>query len=259
MARTAQTARKSTGGKAPRKQLAQLAARKNREPEKVAYIIDRKDEGGRSLYRVVWWKRFGRQPKTWEPRSTLVAGELGPECDAVDQWVETGRKEDFFAYAARVAPQVLRASNMNTCMYEALRQAATLFGEPNMVPSAVWKDFVEECAERGDDVSDGLTWKKFRVFIKRLITQGSRLSLRTIDQNRVTGGHRRVEGVLRLNLEDGIYFVAASNPQRVGHCFVVQVEDQDITVHDGDQVEALETYGDWIERVIFTRKIAIHE
>ncbi|GMF66174.1 unnamed protein product [Phytophthora lilii] len=180
---------------------------------RVAYIKDRATTAtGAFLYGVLWrTKQHGRHPKTWEPRQLLVEDGFDDTLAIVDEWVEAGRKEDFF-------------------------------------------HFVSE----KQDLSRGLPWRIFRAFISKVVKSGSKLSLVDIDFNRHCTGHRGVSAIERLNLEDGYVLIAASNTMAVGHAFVLHVAGAKWTVYDDNIKRALKTYGEWIDRLMFVRKITLN-
>ncbi|KAK1947273.1 hypothetical protein P3T76_001283 [Phytophthora citrophthora] len=86
---------------------------------------------------------------------------------------------------------------------------------------------------------------------------GRQLSLEEIEFNRHRTGHRGVDAIARLPLEDGVYLVAASNTLAVGHAFVLQVRGAQRTVLDDSSQRPLDNYGEWIDRVMFVRKVAL--
>lgn len=95
MAWTRQTARKSTGGKAPRKQIAQRASRKYTErPTQldlteypVSRIVNRREvDGGRFVYKVMWYRPRGKLSRPWEPREWMEEQGFSEHLAAVDLW-----------------------------------------------------------------------------------------------------------------------------------------------------------------------------
>ncbi|KAF4129457.1 hypothetical protein GN958_ATG21412 [Phytophthora infestans] len=64
----------------------------------VAFIKDRVTTStGQILYHVLWEsKKHGRLPRPWEPRDMLLHDGFGEELTLVDEWVDGGRKQDFF-------------------------------------------------------------------------------------------------------------------------------------------------------------------
>ncbi|KAK1928932.1 hypothetical protein P3T76_015572 [Phytophthora citrophthora] len=61
---------------------------------------------GQVLYRVLWRKKYGRHPRTWEPREMLMADGFSDALAIVDEWVGAGRKEDFFQFVSEKYPSV---------------------------------------------------------------------------------------------------------------------------------------------------------
>lgn len=268
MARMKQTARKSPGGKAPSVSLQRRASRVTAPGSRgsisapgehwVPYVIDKRlytkdeDDHEPEEYLVPWWKKYGRQLRTWTKRSLHLAGGLHAELRLVDAWVKARRQPtDFFEFLARYSPTVLGASAKNMCMFEALHQAAELHGRPDLVPQEPWDRFVDDAVARSYDVSKGFTWKVLRAYVKRIVEEGSNLSLVNIDRNRHGSGHRCLDGFTRIILENGLYYCAVINVHWTGRCFVLQVQGCIKTVYDGEVKKPLVEYGFWFERIVF--------
>lgn len=270
MARTRQTARRSTGGKAPRYQLQHKASRiteprsqhctyVSRAKYKVAYITKRSADS--YLYHVIWWKKHGTMPRTWEPRHVLEEDGFGEHLDAVDSWTdqEAGKgedeaPEDFFAYLKRVKPLLLTASDTKRCGFEALRTAVRIIGHPEFVTEDLINCFITDNLANGKDLTDGTKFPVLCAFV-RLKVPG--LWYKEFKKNRQSGGYRRIDAILRLNLENGVYVIGASTFGRIGHCFTLQVIEGLHQVIDEEQTTSLMEYGEWIENVLFVSKVVI--
>ncbi|OWZ12319.1 hypothetical protein PHMEG_00014547 [Phytophthora megakarya] len=159
----------------------------------------------------------------------------------VDEWVDGGRQKDFFQFVSELYPSVAGANPMES------------FG----VRNSHIQEFLSRATLLGQVLSRGVKWKIFRAFILQLRLAGSRLSLEDIEYNRHRTGHRGVAAIVRLSLEDGIYLVAAGNTMAVGHAFVLQVRGAQRTVFDDSSQRPLDGYGEWIDRVMFVRKVAL--
>eukprot|EP00644_Phytophthora_capsici_P000635 jgi/Phyca11/109325/e_gw1.16.530.1 len=228
---------------------------------RVAFIKDRVTTStGQILYRVLWKsKKHGRLPRTWEPRDMLLHDGFGEELAVVDEWVDGGRKQDFFQFVSELYPSVAGANPTGTCLFLALQHALLLAGEPFGVQDSHIQEFISRSDELQQDLSRGVPWSIFRAFILQVHIAGSRLSMCDIEMNRHCSGHRGVQAITRLKLEDGIYLVAASNTMTVGHAFVLQVRGAQKTVHDDTTKCSLASYGEWINRVMFVRKVVLDE
>ncbi|KAF4034802.1 hypothetical protein GN244_ATG13211 [Phytophthora infestans] len=226
---------------------------------RVAYIKDRKVTiTGTLLYRVLWRaQKHGRLPRTWEPRAMLLEDGFEDAINVVDEWVEGGRQRDFFQFVSELYPSVAGANPMGTCMFLALQHALILVGEPFGVRNSHVHDFLSRATELRQDLSRGVSWKIFRAFVLQLHVAGSRLSLDEFEFNRHRTGHRGVSAIVRLSLEDGVYVVAASNTLAVGHAFVLRVRKAQRTVFDDTAQRPLDVYGEWIDRVMFVRKVTL--
>ncbi|POM63269.1 hypothetical protein PHPALM_27441 [Phytophthora palmivora] len=209
---------------------------------------------GDFLYRVLWrTRKNGRLQRTWEPRAMLLEDGFHDAVKVVDEWVDGGRQRDFFQFVSELYPSVAGANPMGTCMFLALQHALLLVGEPFGVRNSHIEDFLARGTELGQDLSRGISWKNFRAFVFQLHIAGSRLSWEEIEFNRHRTGHRGVDAMH----EDGVYLVAASNTLAVGHAFVLQVRGAQRTVLDDSSQRPLDNYGEWIDRVMFVRKVAL--
>ncbi|ETL24389.1 hypothetical protein F441_22088 [Phytophthora nicotianae CJ01A1] len=158
---------------------------------------------------------------TWEPKESLKVDGLGYAMLMVDAWMLAGRPDDFLQWARRTIPTLIGANASGTCMFNALQQAV------------------------------------FRAFLAQLKRAGSRISLKDLEYNWQRTGHRGIAGIKRLKLEDGFYIVAASNSMGVRHAFVVEVQGHKYTAHDESVKSSLEQYGEWINSLMFVRKVAL--
>ncbi|ETN03587.1 hypothetical protein PPTG_15570 [Phytophthora nicotianae INRA-310] len=219
---------------------------------RVAFVKDRvTTASGKVLYRVLWRSRkYGRHPRTWEPRDMLLQDGFGDVLKVVDKWVEAGRKEDFFQFVSELYPSVAGANPTGTCLFLALQQALGMVGEPTGVTDEHIEEFLSRSNKLNQDLSRGISWRVFRAFVMQIYLGGSRLSMADIEFNRHRTGHRGIDAVKNLELEDGIYLVAASNTMSVGHAFVLQVCGSRRLVYDDNTKRTLVSYGEWIDRVM---------
>ncbi|ETN00134.1 hypothetical protein PPTG_18301 [Phytophthora nicotianae INRA-310] len=177
----------------------------------------------------------------------------------VDEWVDAGRKEYFFQFVSQKYASVAGANPTGTCMFLALQQALILVGDVEGVKHAHIQKFLERSEELHQDLSRGLPWRIFRAFISQVHLNCFRLSLVDIDDNKHRTGHRDIAALERLNLEDGFYFIAESNTMAVGHVFVLQVAAARMTVYDDNIKRSLRSYGKWIDRLMFVRKVVLEK
>jgi hypothetical protein len=103
MARTKQNAKRSTGGKRSKKQLAQVAARLSApmpqhrlsgKAYRVWNICDRRQINSVLHYRVRW---FGDWDDTWEPKTSLIKQGFKDDIEVVDNW-KASKVPDFYDY-----------------------------------------------------------------------------------------------------------------------------------------------------------------
>jgi hypothetical protein len=280
MARTKQTAAKSTGGKAPRKQLAALASRatapvpmRARVPYHYVsartygfhYLSDRRQGAMEVEYKVLW-KRLsdsGKHPKTWEPRSSLLDScpSIATEMAVVDRWFAAGRVGTIvdFMKTDEYGPICLTANEKGTCAFDALRTAACLAGNASAYSDEVFQEFVAKGVAKGVKLQAdcGATEPVLMAFIRALIAKGSPIDYGASIVKHHNSGHFTKAAITRIKLKDGIYIIGATNMARVGHAFVMTVEGDKRTVHDGDYVVPWTDYGEWIYRVSFVKEFAL--
>ncbi|OWY90566.1 hypothetical protein PHMEG_00041254, partial [Phytophthora megakarya] len=260
MARTKQNAGRSTGGKTPRKQLAGKAQRKYVERTTrdgnyvttlrtwdVAKIVDRKETSRGLEYRVFWINKSAKKRKyylrSWEPKKQLLEDGFHDHLDLIDRWKASNVRDlDSFCVDDEAGQRLIAASTKGRCMFEALKVAASLAGRPDIVTDADIDAFAVETLEKfGIDIDKGTTWEVFLVFLRRLRDAGRDFIFRAISlDNFAPCGYRGVPALKKADLLDGIYLVAAYNPQFVGHCFVMKVDGQQRTVHDKGECMTVE-------------------
>ncbi|KAK1928912.1 hypothetical protein P3T76_015552 [Phytophthora citrophthora] len=187
----------------------------------------------------------------------LMADGFSDALAIVDEWVGAGRKEDFFQFVSEKYPSVAGANPSGTCLFLALQQALVPVGDSQGVEDADIQEFIARSAELHQDVSHGVPWRLFRALVAQMRSRGSELSLVDIECNRHRTGHRGVAAIERLPLEEGFYLVAASNSMAVGHAFVLHVAGGRYTVYDDTIRRPLRSYGEWIDRLMFVRRVAI--
>ncbi|KAG2782014.1 hypothetical protein Pcac1_g8376 [Phytophthora cactorum] len=243
----------------PAKRRRQRRAAKAAGKWKTAFIKDKVTTAtGKVLCRVLWkTRRHGRLPRTWEPRDMLLEDGFEETLKMVDEWHEAGRKQDFSQCVSELYPSVAGATSAGTCMFLALQQALVLLGEPTGVQEQHIEAFLARSEELRQNMSRGVPWRVFRAFIVQLHITGSQLSMADIEYNRHRTGHRGVAAVTRLHLEDRIYLVAASNTMAVGHAFGLKVCSPRRAGHDDNVKCSLSSYGEWIDRVMFVRKVIL--
>eukprot|EP00644_Phytophthora_capsici_P019344 jgi/Phyca11/132121/e_gw1.136.13.1 len=189
----------------------------------------------------------------------LLQDGFGEELKVIDEWVDGGRKQDLFQFVSELHPSVAGANPTGTCLFLALQHALLLAGVPFGVRNSHIQEFISRSDGPQQDLSRGVPWSIFRAFILQVHIAGSRLSRRDIEMNRHCTGHRGILAITRLEFEDGIYIVSASNTMTVGHAFVLQARGAKKTVYDDTAECSLASYGEWINRVMFVRKVTLSD
>lgn len=233
------------------------------------HLINNKTVTG-THYQVLWWAPYGRMPRTWEPRASLVEDGFKKEVELVDEWhrfrkdsKDEEKKNISFQrylkkYASDYGRQVYRAANNNFCMFNALKSGFSLMGKGNEWDEGIFQQFLKDSQEKfSKDLEKGTYWTVFRAFVKKLTTVGNcSLSRKTLDHNFHKTSLRGIEAIARCDLPDSHFLVAATNANNVGHCFVLEKSGRVYMAFDGDVAQDLDEYGTWIHTISFIRQLA---
>lgn len=271
MARTKQTARRSSGGRAiaPEDRLGHKAARvlasmrrARTRKWKVRYLADcRESIDGVVEYEVVWWSRKNNAyERTWEPKIELIADGMTVYIELVDRWISNGRENtfDFFMHCDSKGKKIstsFDASECGMCTFIAVRNACEHIDIP--FSTKVLDDFLKEGKSKPRDPCMGMTWKMLRAFCKMQNKSGSCIDVTTLDLNHHKSSHRGISAIKRLALQDGYYLVGAATPINVGHCVVLHVKGKLLKIIDDEQVLPLSRC-DWIDTLHFVRKFQVY-
>ncbi|GMF42167.1 unnamed protein product [Phytophthora fragariaefolia] len=276
MARTKQTAAKSTGGKTPRRQLASKACRKVSENMTrdgnyvttvrkwlVAKIVDRRETPRGQEYRVFWiGKKLGSRKyyaRSWEPRKYLLEDGFEKNIDLIDRWKNSNIRDlDSFCVGSEEDQKLIAADMNGLCMFAAIKKAAELAGRPDIVTDEDIDAFVQNTQERfGIDLHYGTSWKVFLVFLRKLRDAGRDFIFKALERDNFAICGRRGERVLNeLELPEGIYLVAAYNHNFIGHCFVLKVEKNRRLVFDNGKAKYICAMS-WINYFSFIRPFIV--
>lgn len=183
------------------------------------------------------------------------------EIAAVDRWFLAGRQGSFreFLKTDEYGPISLTASRHGTCAFEALRAAAGLVGEPSAFSETVFQKFIAEGILKGVKVraDQGATEATIMAFVRKLIDEGAPIDYGSFKVKYHNSGHMFKSAISRMPLGEGVYVIGAINMSRLGHAFVLKIQDKNWTVHDGDDVVPWSQYGEWISQVSFVKKFEI--
>ena len=275
MARTKQTARKSTGGKAPRKQLNTAVARRYRsgyfpQKYKILQISGRANWGSPNnpffAYQVFWQGKWNAP--TWEKGTTLRADGFGAACDLVDIWAESTSTLGFWAYLKEhnLLEEIYSgASDDGKCAFRALEYALQrLANNAWMTPNLV-SDFYQysEAISKPIDPS-GITPKQLQAFVcfgnARCSDHGLQINRKLFSVNQLPGSVRNAQSLAALPLADGFYICSGFNAQRNAHAFLLTVRAGVALFTDEDHcdVELVEAANDWLVGVKFLHKVELY-
>ena len=268
MARTKQNARRSTGGRVPRKQLALKAARASKVTAQrwnVKIFDDRRPRAssGGDEYRV-HWVEFSYP--TWESRHTMVQAGLEDDVNMVDLFKTANVTDSFQEWLesegghGKVHERVLGANKDMDCVFRAIEKACGLLGAPEFFDHLRYEVFLEQGKGHKHDPSLGAKWPVYAAFLRDLNDASTtrQVELSTLKINllfRASG----ISALRCLNLEDGVCLCAAYPLTGPGHCFTLEVKGHRRIVYDeeceeDDSESLLEIYGHWVYDWAFVRK-----
>jgi hypothetical protein len=283
MARTKQTAARSTGGRAPRKQLAIASGKKAKALPNNAKVTPKKSKAAPKLskrawciwrikdrnesgdFQVQWRYQNGRFQTTWTGASTIM--EVLPEVSQiVDQWVEYKKKlkggnplslYDFERREKGTGVALLTEDVIGNCALNALESACARL----KIDVPHFDDKVRAFVREGEDklkkdLSDGLSWKQIRAFCFKHLKK-TKLDLNTLSKNFCNGtSHHGIKGLKNLVSDNGLYLVGALNTFHVGHCFVLEHKGGTIICYEsGEELRLNQDNYNWIENIVFVRKL----
>lgn len=289
MTRTKQNAKRSTGGRAPRKS---LAARASRKTAPVVYdpnfrwdiwsIVDRQGLPEAYEYKVIW--SMPRDPKrrgewTWEPRAHLIAEqkELEEHMTIVDNWKATqveGSKLTFEEYCSSLKIRLsIRDAPDGRCGFYALELAARALGAVNWSSSALNEEFlaVRNRPHQTDASANEPTivWEMLLRFVKFANLRSRRLGLPELCQDTIgcnlyqdsVTGPRAIDYISTLGLPTGVYICAGFHPwpKRSSHCFLLYVDDEGQFASDSEVERApiTEFTSTWLAGLQFIRRVSL--
>lgn len=226
------------------------------EKGEVYRLVKRKGVPMAYQYEVKW---VDQDATTWEPRSRLVSDGLGSYVDAVDLWMERGKKDypslQVFMETHSAGIRVMGASPKRDCVFHALKAAYEMLGLHSVVTSARFSGFIKR---QKVDCSMGLKWGKTFAFMKYLSSQcpGAALDWDLLERNYFWGGFSTCISIVDMKLGGGVYLVGCSSPDRVGHCFALHVDGEYYRAFDNGAWVGLGRMS-WFTQVHFVREIRI--
>ncbi|KAJ8535184.1 hypothetical protein ON010_g13554 [Phytophthora cinnamomi] len=236
MARTKQTAKKSTGGNAPRVQLATKAGRKIASKKTdvtsdgkysmavqkwfAAKIVDRCTTPNKGHeYRVFWINnnRKNRKyyPQTWEPKKFLLEDGFKENIDLIDRWKASNVRDlESSCVDSEEDQKLIAASTAGRCMFEVLKTAVALAGRPDIVTDRNINIFACEALHGfAIDIDKGIQWKISLAFLRQLRDAGRDFIFRAIERDNFGPcGKRGARMLGSIDLNGDIYLVARTTP-----------------------------------------------
>ena len=218
MGRTKQTASKSTGGKTPKKQLANTKAKTSYAfvGEQLWDVVRVTDHNERGQYLVTWRMPDGSYQTGWDGPLLKNEPDMKGLCELAEQYGKYRRDKEQDGSTAlsygkwitkkrgRLARSIA-AGVEGTCMFDALLDAVKRLGIEGQVTQQHVDQFFEESkTQLSKDLNCGARWSQLNAFLGKFCVQ-SRLSLKTLRKNCCKGSVMHVQGVLKTITVPGLF------------------------------------------------------
>jgi hypothetical protein len=243
-------------------------------------VVDRiididEDDNGRPLYLARYEKDENdvRPPNRWlRPDEFWDIGEFERNIDIVLRWKRSGLPKNKFYQDDEAARDVLDFSrragadgDQGWCSFRAVGVAIELL----MGKQIVTPEYITAFQERGlkrhptrSEVKYGTRWPEVYAFIRDVCSRKVGYNI-PYDQEELlknrAGKHcgSGIDALRRCNLEPGIYLVAGLNEYKtMGHCVVLEVQDDRVLVWEEDVVSGLEAL-DWLHQLSYVRRFKL--
>jgi hypothetical protein len=237
----------------------------------------RKGKNGQWEYEVRWEKTGGkkRQGTEWKTRKDLndfKGFELAfkDQIEMLKKMNELGMtKREFFkkfpeARAFNDLRKHIAADGDGWCSFRAVGYALYMLTGRDFVTTPMIEEFQARGLERNPHRTDtkcGAKWPEILAFTRRICSKkvghGVELDFEEYCRNRhrMTGAGLKAIGDCKL--EPGIFLLSGFDFARTyGHCVVLEVFDDKITVHDDDAEGGVEIL-DWLHEVSFIRRLKL--
>jgi len=282
MARTKQTAAKSTGGNGPRKSVVGKASRKTSKRAMTksswhVWLVSDREEGDitpDSLYLVRYIIRPGVTEDSWEPRWLLLHEHLQDYVELVDAFKTNGAGRSFEEYClTNEDPFALAIGDSpdGRCAFHAIKIAASLLGIPSWFSwTAVDREFAIRAARGRPLDPRGVAWTTLRKFVRRLNAAARAAGMREVNMDtfavnqrqNIPSGANAVIVLDHLLLEPGVYIVAGHYPypRRRSHAFVMEVTTRGRFASDDQAigVPLLDFAFTWLGGIQWVRRVALN-
>lgn len=263
MARTKQTARRSTGGRAPKKNVAGRASRK------YAPYVPRFDgslEEIRDLHPSRWIDKFkikwldGCVTEEDKAHILAVGGRVLEWAGVVDRYREAGSPGDFLAFRRKDKTWIEfqkgeGADSKNRCAFVALRQALAWLGDVTTITDAVVEEYITKSEKQGHRcMENSATWGQVFAFVRGLKFPFERLDIEVLGTNVQVGTGFTWKAIEKTVIECGVYLVGATSRTNVRHCIAVLKAGDLFFACDENGEQPLEKLV-WIQNIIYIRRV----
>lgn len=231
--KTKQTARISTGGRAPKKQVAEKASAAERRAMRMSqkkYAVDRITDREHRPGLGDWYcTRYMDGRIVWNPKDALLDDGLEKMIKIVDQRVDDMKRQVPFDRnwnSLHVAQKFMLNFAEGDCVFQAIRGAMLVLGYPDIATSENYREFLEK---QGIPDGDGLGIRKAAAYARFLgkFSPHPLIHMNKLRKNLLSGSNG-IDSIFERQLGDGIYLVDCVTTGRVGHCMAIRV------MHDDD-------------------------
>jgi hypothetical protein len=244
----------------------------------VEEILDfRTDRQGRlNLFQVNWWwdpNLKQRPASSWIPKAAFVDfNSFNKNIEILKKWKKSkyADKKQFFkndpdGKAYLDLKKNHGADEDGWCSFRAAVIALEMVTRRHL---DVLDSMIEEFQSTGlklnphrDELKYGTKWSETRAFIMRLCGKKMfkiKLEFTVLAKNRNQNGVG-LDALARCKLEPGIYMLAGFDRGRdAGHCVVLEVHDDSVTVHEHDVDGGVENL-DWLHEISYVRRFKLLE
>jgi hypothetical protein len=150
------------------------------------------------------------------------------------------------------------------CSFRAVGLAIELLTGRDLVTTQMITDWEERALERNpyrSKLKCGTKWPELLAFTRNLCSKkigfNIPLDFSMLAVNRNVNVSVGLDRLAKCRLEPGIYIMAGFYPGRdAGHCVVLEVHDNEVIVHEEDQINGVESL-DWLHEVTYVRQFKL--
>lgn len=264
MARIKQTARKSTGGMAPKRSLAAKAALKYQP------AVSRVGKGEKmdmrdvlpsvvpGRYFVKWADGFDTHEekdhiRTAGPRAVLWTG-------VVDRWEESDRSRTFADFRRLDSEWIANsrsegAGTENRCAFVAVCKAVAWLGDVTTITDESISQFGAR-GKKGElrSLKYGASWTQLVAYLRQLKFPFQQIDTLRMTVNLQVGTGYTCKAIEAAIIEDGVYVVGATSINGARHCVAVFKAGGILIAYDENGERPVDEL-EWVQNIIYIRRV----